>query len=102
MSFSLKKPNIAASDDYNGWTIDDNDKDYTVLPDGDKLVVYQGRFEAPAGTITFNVPDEWRQQLKDHGVLLSPRATIASDEDNVEWTITTMASTTRLYEMETS
>ncbi len=78
---------IAASDDYNGWTIDDNGKDYTILPDGDKLVVYQGEFETPAGTITFNVPDEWRQQLKDHGVLLSPRATIASDEDNVEWTI---------------
>ena len=72
----------------NGWTIDDNGKNYTILPDGDKLVVYHGEFETFAGTVTFNVPDEWRQQLKDHGVLLSPRATIVTDEGNAEWTIT--------------
>ena len=83
-----KEVTIAASDDNNGWTIDDNGKEYTVLPDGDKLVVYNSELEISVGTITFTVPEEWRRRLKDHGVLLSPRATIASDEDNVEWTIT--------------
>ena len=79
---------IAASDDNNGWIISDNGKYYTVLPDGDKLVVYNSELDISVGTIAFTVPDEWRRRLKDHSVLLSPKATVATADDGAGWTIT--------------
>ena len=86
--FPSSKTTIAASDDSNGWIITDNNKHHTLLPDGDKLVVYEGEFNTPTATVTFIVPEEWRQQLKDHGVPLSPKATVVTTEDSDEWTIT--------------
>ena len=79
---------IAASDDGNGWIISDNGKYYTVLPDGDKLVVYNSELDISVGTIAFTVPDEWRRRLKDRSVLLSPKATVATADDGDGWTIT--------------
>ena len=79
---------IAASDDNNGWIISDNGKYYTVLPDGDKLVVYNSELDISVGTIAFTVPDEWRRRLKDRSVLLSPKATVATADDGAGWTIT--------------
>ena len=78
---------ISPAANSNGWVITDNDEHYTLLPSGDKLIVYERDLKTPAGTVAFIVPDEWRQQLKDHGVLLSPRAAIAASEDSDSWTI---------------
>ena len=82
------KATIAAADDGNEWIITGNDKYRTVLPDGDKLIVYESELKTPAGTITFTVPDEWRRRLKDRSVLLSPKATVATADDGDGWTIT--------------
>lgn len=82
------KATIAASDDSNGWIITDNNKYHTLLPDGDKLVVYEGEFNTPTVSVTFIVPEEWRRKFEDHGVLLSPKANIVTTEDSDEWTIT--------------
>jgi subfamily B ATP-binding cassette protein MsbA len=79
---------IEVAEDNDGWTITDNAKDLTVLPDGDELIVYEGELEIYSGTFTFTVPDEWRRRLKDHSVLLSPKATVAAADGGAGWTIT--------------
>ena len=79
---------IEVAENNDGWTITDNAEDLTVLPDGDELIVYEGELEIYSGTFTFTVPDEWRRRLKDHSVLLSPKATVAAADDGAGWTIT--------------
>ena len=81
------KATIAVTDNGNGWIIRDNNKYYTVQPHDDSLIVYEAESQTPVGTITFAVPDKWRRQLKDHGVLLTPHATVAIDSGGDGWTI---------------
>ena len=79
------KAAISAANDSYAWIITDNGEYHTLQLDGDKLLVYGSARETRAGTIDFTVPDEWRRQLKDYGVLLSPAADIAAAGDG--WTI---------------
>ncbi|MDE0298653.1 MAG: ABC transporter ATP-binding protein [Candidatus Poribacteria bacterium] len=78
---------IAANDENKGWIVTDSEKLYTILPDGDKLIVYEGEFRTLVGTVAFTVPEEWRRKFQDNGVLLSPKATIVVGEDADRWTI---------------
>lgn len=81
------KASIAVINNGDEWIIRDNDKYYTVQPDGDRLVVYEDESQTLVGTIAFAVPDEWRRQLKDHGILLTPQAAVSIDAGGNEWTI---------------
>ncbi|MHC4098547.1 MAG: Nramp family divalent metal transporter [Planctomycetota bacterium] len=84
---------ISAGQEGRKWLISDSGKQYTLIKEGDLLIMHKGRLLFSTSTkyesnLDIGLNSEGlRQQFADHDVQLSPKANISSAEKGSRWLI---------------